>query len=157
MAEHSKFLGLAVSITMDNIAQGGRPFGAVIVKEGKVIAEAVNTMLHDHDPTAHAEMSAIRLAGKNLKTVDLTGCIVYASGEPCPMCQAAIYMAGIREAYYVFSNDDGAPYQLSTQKIGIEMRKLPNEREGFMFKAASPAEKASYPELYALWHATQST
>ena len=152
---HQKYLEEAVSITVENIKEGGRPFGAVIVKEGKIIARAVNTMLHDHDPTAHAEMSAIRKAGKVLQSVDLTGCVVYASGEPCPMCQAAMYMAGIREAYFVFSNNDGAPYHLSTQTIAEEMRKKPEERAGFIFKEVSSADKKKYVDLYDLWHQLQ--
>lgn len=152
---HQKYLEEAVNITLENIREGGRPFGAVIVKEGKIIARAVNTMLHDHDPTAHAEMSAIRKAGKMLESVDLTGCVVYASGEPCPMCQAAMYMAGIREAYFVFSNDDGEPYNLSTKTIAEEMKKDPQDRTGFTFQEVTKAEKGKYVDLYALWHQLQ--
>ena len=140
-----------VEVTLDNIQQGGRPFGASVVKDGKVVATAVNTMLHDLDPTAHAEMSAIRQAAKQLGTVDLTGCVIYASGEPCPMCQAAMYMAGIREAYYLFSNEDGAPYNLSTATIADEMRKVPEERRDFIFQQVSAEEKAEYPHLYQIW------
>lgn len=152
---HQKYLDEAVNITLENIKEGGRPFGAVIVKEGRIIARAVNTMLHDHDPTAHAEMSAIRKAGKMLQSVDLTGCIVYASGEPCPMCQAAMYMAGIREAYFVFSNDDGAPYHLSTKTIANEMQKSPEDRSGFIFVGVAQSEKKKYADLYAIWHQLQ--
>lgn len=149
---HQKYLEEAVNITVDNIKEGGRPFGAIIVKDGNIIAKAVNTMLHDHDPTAHAEMSAIRQAGKNLQSIDLSGCIVYASGEPCPMCQAAMYMAGIREAYFVFSNDDGESYNLSTSDIAEEMKRHPNDRTGSIFKEVSKEDKNQYVDLYALWH-----
>ena len=140
-----------VEITLDNIQKGGRPFGAAVVKDGKVVATAVNTILHDLDPTAHAEMSAIRKAAKVLGTVDLSGCVIYASGEPCPMCQAAMYMAGIREAYYIFSNEDGAPYNLSTATIADEMRKAPQDRTGFTFQQVSTEEKGNYPHLYKVW------
>ncbi|MHC5225841.1 nucleoside deaminase [Ignatzschineria sp. LJL83] len=140
-----------VEATLDNIQQGGRPFGASVVKDGKVVATAVNTMLHDLDPTAHAEMSAIRKAAKVLGTVDLSGCVIYASGEPCPMCQAAMYMAGIREAYYIFSNEDGAPYNLSTAIIADEMRKMPEERTGFTFQQVLVEEREKYPHLYQVW------
>lgn len=150
-----KYFNEAVKITVENIENGGRPFGAVIVKDGKIIARAVNTMLHDHDPTAHAEMSALRLAGKALKSVDLSGSVVYATGEPCPMCQAAIYMAGIREVYFLFSNDDGEPYHLSTSKIVTEMKRDPNERAGFTFQEVPKAEKLNYVNLYALWDSQQ--
>lgn len=148
---HQKYLEEAVNITIDNIKAGGRPFGAVIVKDGKIIAKAVNTMLIDHDPTAHAEMSAIRKAGKILQSVDLSGCVVYASGEPCPMCQAAMYMAGIREAYFVFSNEDAAPYNLSTSVIAEEMKHDPSDRTGFTFQKVSKEDKEGYVDLYALW------
>lgn len=96
-------------------------------------------------------MSAIRKAGKTLQSVDLSGCIVYASGEPCPVCQAAMYMAGIREAYFVFSNEDGAPYNLSTAVIAEEMKRNPNDCTGFTFKEVSKEDKGQYVDLYALW------
>lgn len=78
----------------------GGPFGAAIVKDGKVIAIASNTVLSDDDPTAHAEINAIRKAGKKLNTHDLTGCTLYATGYPCPMCLSAIIWANIKEVYY---------------------------------------------------------
>ena len=78
----------------------GGPFGAVIVKDGEVVAVASNTVLGDNDPTAHAEINAIREAGKFLKTHDLTGCTLYATGYPCPMCLSAIMWSNINEVYY---------------------------------------------------------
>jgi guanine deaminase len=78
----------------------GGPFGAVIVKNNKIIAVSSNTTLKDHDPTAHAEINAIREAGKKLGTHDLSGCILYATGYPCPMCLSAIIWANIKEVYY---------------------------------------------------------
>lgn len=78
----------------------GGPFGAVIVKDGKVIAVSSNTVLKSHDATAHAEINAIRKAGEILKTHDLSGCILYATGYPCPMCLSAIIWANIKEVYY---------------------------------------------------------
>lgn len=78
----------------------GGPFGAVIVKDNEVIAVASNTTLKDNDPTAHAEINAIREAGQKLKTYDLTGCTLYATGYPCPMCLSAIIWANIKEVYY---------------------------------------------------------
>ena len=78
----------------------GGPFGAVIVKDNKVIAIASNTVLGDFDPTAHAEVNAIRKAGKVLKTHDLSGCTLYATGYPCPMCLSAIMWANINKVYY---------------------------------------------------------
>ena len=78
----------------------GGPFGAVIVKDNKVIAVASNTVLGSHDPTAHAEVNAIRKAGQVLGTHDLSGCVLYATGYPCPMCLSAIIWANIKEVYY---------------------------------------------------------
>ena len=78
----------------------GGPFGAVIVKDNKVITVASNTVLGSHDPTAHAEVNAIRKAGQVLGTHDLSGCVLYATGYPCPMCLSAIIWANIKEVYY---------------------------------------------------------
>ncbi len=84
----------------------GGPFGAAIVKDDKVIAVSSNTVLADHDPTAHAEINAIRKAGERLKTHDLSGCKLYATGYPCPMCLSAIIWANIKEVYYGTDLDD---------------------------------------------------
>lgn len=84
----------------------GFPFGAVIVKDGTVVAEAHNTVLSDNDPTAHAEINAIRAAGAKLGTFLLEGCEIYASGEPCPMCLAAIYWSRLDRIYYANRKQD---------------------------------------------------
>lgn len=78
----------------------GGPFGAAVVKDGKVVSVSSNTVLKDNDPTAHAEINAIREACKKLNTYDLNGCILYATGYPCPMCLSACMWANIREVYY---------------------------------------------------------
>lgn len=78
----------------------GGPFGAVVYKDGKVVGKGVNRVIGNMDPTAHAEMEAIRNACKNLKTHDLTGCELYATGFPCPMCMSAIIWANIKTVYY---------------------------------------------------------
>ena len=82
-----------------NLNYGG-PFGAMITKDNKIIAIASNTVLKDNDPTAHAEINAIRKAGEVLNTHDLSGCILYATGYPCPMCLSAIIWSNIKEVYY---------------------------------------------------------
>ena len=84
----------------------GGPFGAVVVKDGKVIAEASNTVTVDNDPTAHAEVNAIRKACAALGTFDLSGCELYTSCEPCPMCLAACYWAHIDKVYYAADRED---------------------------------------------------
>lgn len=78
----------------------GGPFGAAIIKDGKVLCYASNTVLRDNDPTGHAEINAIRKAGRILGTHDLSGCVLYATGYPCPMCMSAIIWANIKEVYY---------------------------------------------------------
>jgi len=84
----------------------GGPFGAVIVKDGKVISKAHNTVLKTNDPTMHAEVAAIRKASKKLSSYDLSGCILYSSCKPCPMCLAAARWANIEKIYYVLTSED---------------------------------------------------
>lgn len=102
-------MGLACDAARRNIESGdGGPFGAAIVLNGEVIAVAANTVLADHDPTAHAEVNAIRQAAARLGTHDLSGCVIYATGYPCPMCLAAITWANITEAYYALDVEEAA-------------------------------------------------
>lgn len=111
----------------DNFKSGG-PFGAVIVKEGKVIAMANNTVLLAHDPTAHAEINVIRKAAAILHTHDLKGCTLYTSCYPCPMCLSAIIWANIEEVYYGNTKEDAAEIGFRDDKIyevlnGLKRRK----------------------------------
>ena len=103
MSEHEGYLREAVEIARANVAEGGRPYGAVIVREGEVVARAANGIHVSHDPTDHAEMAALRAASRKLGKPKLDGCIVYASGQPCPMCHAAMRLAGIERGYYAFT------------------------------------------------------
>lgn len=97
----NQYMDFAYQAGLKGMAEGkGGPFGATIVKDGQVIAVACNHVLSEQDPTAHAEMMAIRLACKNLGTYDLTGCEIYATGEPCPMCLSAIIWANIKTCYF---------------------------------------------------------
>ena len=97
------FLQMAVQLAIESVAQGGGPFGAVITRHNKVVARASNQVTLNNDPTAHAEVSAIRQAGEALKTFSLDECVLYASCEPCPMCTAAIYWAHIKRVVYAAS------------------------------------------------------
>ncbi len=98
---HDDFMELAVERAFSTMRLGhGGPFGAAIVKNGQLVALASNSVLSDRDATAHAEVNAIRAAGKVLGTHDLSGCELYATGYPCPMCLAAIVWANIRTVYY---------------------------------------------------------
>ena len=92
---HEDFMRQAIALAVENIKSGGGPFGAVIVKDGKVVATGANRVTANNDPTAHAEVSAIRAACTKLGTFDLSGCVIYTSCEPCPMCLGAIYWAHI--------------------------------------------------------------
>ncbi len=114
MPTHEHFLAEAVRLAQANRERGGRPFGAVLAIDGEAIATGVNGIAHSHDPTAHAEMEALRAAARRLGRPDLAGSVVYASGHPCPMCLAALTMAGVEAVYYAFDNVDAAPYGLSS-------------------------------------------
>ena len=105
----------AVQLAHANQQRGGRPFGAVIVRDGAVIATGVNEIVQLHDPSAHAEMQAIRSATHLAQDPSLAGCTIYASGHPCPMCLAAIVMTGMERVFFAFDNVDAAPYGLSSE------------------------------------------
>jgi tRNA(Arg) A34 adenosine deaminase TadA len=96
----------AIELAKEGVNNDGGPFGAVVVKDGKIIAEAYNEVTLTNDPTAHAEVLAIKRACKALNTFDLSGCEIYSSCEPCPMCLGAIYWAKIGKLYYSANRDD---------------------------------------------------
>ncbi|MBO4245370.1 MAG: nucleoside deaminase [Bacilli bacterium] len=103
----NSYMKLADSLAKENLlTNAGGPFGAVIVKDGKVVGRGSNQVLASNDPTAHAEVMAIRNACSNLKTHDLTGCILYTSCYPCPMCLSAIIWANIKKVYYGNTKQD---------------------------------------------------
>ncbi len=98
--EDRRFMKMACDLACQNVDCGGGPFGAVIVKDGEVIAAAGNSVTLDNDPTAHAEVNAIRKACSLTRNFKLDGCVVYSSCEPCPMCLSALYWAGVSRIYY---------------------------------------------------------
>ena len=98
----------AIALSIDSVKNGGGPFGAVIARDGEVIAEGSNSVTIDNDPTAHAEVNTIRKACKKLGTFDLTGCVIYTSCEPCPMCLGAIYWAHLDKIYFANNREDAA-------------------------------------------------
>lgn len=103
------YIKLAIEEAKKGIQAGkGGPFGAVIVKDGQILSKACNEVLSSNDPTAHAEVLAIRRASEKLQTFDLSGCVIYATGEPCPMCLAAIIWANIKEVYFAASVKEAA-------------------------------------------------
>src|SRR5574344_2649756 len=129
------FLLCAIQMATDNVANGnGGPFGAVVAKEGKIIARATNTVTTSNDPTAHAEVNAIREACRVLGTFDLSGCEIYSSCEPCPMCLSAIYWARIDKIYYSANCIDAAQagfddsFIYKEMTLNIDKRKIVEER-----------------------------
>jgi tRNA(Arg) A34 adenosine deaminase TadA len=125
----SSLLERAIQIASEGIKNGGGPFGAVIAKDGKVLSEAGNRVVLNSDPTAHAEVIAIREAASALKSHDLNGCTIYCSCEPCPMCLGAIYWAGITSVVYACDRNDAAAAGFSDREIYDEIRLTPGERK----------------------------
>ena len=120
----------AIRLAEENAASGnGGPFGAVIDKDGKVVAEGSNTVTVDNDPTAHAEVTAIRRACAVLGTFDLSGCELYTSCEPCPMCLAACYWAHVSKVFYAAGREDAADAGFDDEMIYVEVAKQLNERK----------------------------
>ncbi|MGV6873439.1 nucleoside deaminase [Pseudochelatococcus sp. B33] len=153
MTDEERFLREAIELAYANIGKGGRPFGAVVVKDGAVIATGVNEVYLTSDPTAHAEMTAIRAASRKLGSPGLEGCAVYASGHPCPMCMAAMRLSGVGEVAYAHSLDDGAPFGLSTAAIYAELAR-PFAEQSMKIRYV-PVRLESHPNLYADWKRSQ--
>ncbi|MEI4506926.1 nucleoside deaminase [Sphingopyxis sp. CCNWLW253] len=146
------YLREAIALAYANAERGSRPFGAVIVRDGRIIARAANDVMETGDPTSHAELNAIRLASRSLGA-DLSGCTVFASGHPCPMCMAAMRLAGIKAVTYAYSNEDGEPYGLSTAAIYADLAKPFAEQ--MMDIRHLPVRLAGRPDLYESWHQRQ--
>ncbi|MCK4664244.1 MAG: nucleoside deaminase [Bacteroidales bacterium] len=119
-ASDKKFMQEAINLSIENVNNGGGPFGAVIVKNGEIIAKGTNSVTINNDPTAHAEVLAIREASKKLGSFDLSGCIIYSSCEPCPMCLGAIYWARLDKLYFANNKNDA-------KKIGFDDSFIYNE------------------------------
>jgi tRNA(Arg) A34 adenosine deaminase TadA len=128
MKYNKNFMLEAIRIANENIQNQGGPFGAVIVKDGKIIAASGNTVTLDNDPTAHAEVNTIRKACKQLGTFNLEGCEIYSSCEPCPMCLSAIYWAHIDKLYYATTKDDAASIGFDDSFIYHELTLKPEQR-----------------------------
>lgn len=137
------FMLRACKLAEESVKRGGGPFGAVIVRDGEIIAEGSNNVTIDHDPTAHAEVTAIRNATRKLGTHDLSGCEIYTSCEPCPMCLGAIYWAHITKIYYGNDRKDAARIGFDDDFIYKELELKPSERslpsEIFMQEEAKAA------------------
>ncbi len=127
----NKFMQKAIDLSIDSVKNGGGPFAAVIVKDNEVIAAESNSVTKTNDPTAHAEVNAIRTACKSLETFDLSGCEIYTSCEPCPMCLGAIYWAHLEKVYFANTKSDAKDAGFDDSFIyeeleaNIENRKIP--------------------------------
>ena len=118
----------AIELSEESVRKGGGPFGAVIARDGEIIAEASNSVTIDHDPTAHAEVNAIRKAAEVLGNYDLSGCEIFTSCEPCPMCLGAIYWAHLDKIYYANNRKDAADIGFDDDFIYRELELTPDKR-----------------------------
>ncbi|MBS3963637.1 MAG: nucleoside deaminase [Methylomonas sp.] len=126
---HTFFLSQAIALATANVADGGGPFGALIVRDGKVIAASGNRVTARLDPTAHAEIMAIRAACQVLQDFQLTDCVLYSSCEPCPMCLGAIYWSRLREVYFACNRFDAAKAGFDDGFIYDEIPLAPEHRK----------------------------
>ncbi len=124
------FMARAIQLSLDNVRSGaGGPFGCIVVKEGNVVAEGVNQVTSTNDPTAHAEVLAIRHACQTLRCFELRGCDLYSSCEPCPMCLGAIYWARIEKVYFGNLAEDAAKIGFDDSAIYAEINQPHAQRE----------------------------
>jgi tRNA(Arg) A34 adenosine deaminase TadA len=143
-----KFMRRAIELSLENVGSNrGGPFGAVVVKAGEIVGEGVNSVLATNDPSAHAEMIAIREACRRLKTFELRGCEIYSSCEPCPMCMGLIYWARPDKVYYAATAEDAARAGFDDAFIYRELA-LPPERRAMAMERVS-VEGAL--EAFAAW------
>ena len=125
----NKFMTRAIELSIESVNTGGGPFGSVIVKDEKIIAEGSNKVTSTNDPTAHGEIVAIRKACKSLNNFNLSGCELYSTCEPCPMCLSAIYWAHIDKVYYANTRDDAKKIDFDDSLIYSELLKNVNKRK----------------------------
>lgn len=127
----NKFMARAIELSIESVNTGGGPFGSVIVKDETIIAEGFNKVTSTNDPTAHGEIVAIRKACKSLNNFNLSGCELYSTCEPCPMCLSAIYWAHIDKVYYANTRDDAKKIDFDDSLIysellkNVKIRKIP--------------------------------
>jgi guanine deaminase len=119
--EDHRWLRHAVELATANVADGQRPYAAVIIRDGDLLAEATNTALRDNDPTAHAELLAIRVACATLGSLSLARAVIYASGQPCPMCQAAALLSGVSRMVFAAPATEAARARLLVPHLAPEL------------------------------------
>ena len=129
MEDKKKFMAKAIELSINSANTIGGPFGSVIVKDNKIIAKGSNKVTSSNDPTAHGEIVAIREACKNLNTFDLSGCEIYTSCEPCPMCLSAIYWSRLDKIYYANTREDAKNIDFDDSFIYLEIPKKIDDRK----------------------------
>lgn len=137
----------AIELSKESVRNGGGPFGAVIARNGEIIAEGSNNVTIDCDPTAHAEVTTIRKACRQWGTFDLTGCEIFTSCEPCPMCLGAIYWAHLDKIYYANDRKDAADIGFDDDFIYEELNLKPSERQ----KPSEVLMREEALEAFRLW------
>jgi guanine deaminase len=152
MENDKLFLLRAINIAAAGIKNGGGPFGAVITMEGKIISEAINNVVLTNDPTAHAEILAIRKAASVLKSHDLNKCTLYTSCEPCPMCLGAIYWAGIKKVVYACDRIDAERAGFSDNFIYEEISLDPSTRRVTFLQMTDAGGK----EVFKKWNESET-
>ena len=145
--DNNKFMRMAIELSKESVKRGGGPFGAVIVRDGEVVATGSNSVTILNDPTAHAEVSAIRAACSAVGDFNLKGCEIYSSCEPCPMCLSAIYWAGIEKIYYANTRSDAAAIGFDDDFIYDQIPLAPAERT----VPSLPLMRAEGLEAFRLW------
>ena len=152
MSLERNYLEQAVELARQNVENGGRPFAALLVRDGQVLARAVNEIHLTQDPTAHAELQAIRVASQQLGP-RLDGCVIYASGQPCPMCLAAMHLCGVSRVVFAAANAEGEPFGLSTAAVYQQMALPLGEQQIEIQHLPQPAMAA----VYARWQSLHAT
>jgi len=126
--DDERLLRLAIALACASAAAGGGPFGAVVARAGEVVARGANRVTLEHDPTAHAELVALRAAARALATHDLSGCVLYSSCEPCPMCWGAVQWARLDAVVYAADRGDAAAAGFDDRRFHEELLRPPGER-----------------------------
>ena len=141
---NSEYMRLAIELANKSVAEGGGPFGAVVVRDGEIISACANRVTLDNDPTAHAEVTAIREACSKLGTFSLEGCEIYASCEPCPMCLGAIYWSGISRVYYAATRENAAQAGFDDSMIYDQIPLQPEQRSVPCLRLESDAQQQPF-------------
>ena len=145
--DNNQLMRRAIALSEESVRNGGGPFGAVIARHGVIIAEASNSVTIDNDPTAHAEVNCIRRAAERLGTFDLSGCEIFTSCEPCPMCLGAIYWAHLDKIYYANDRVDAAAIGFDDEFIYREFDLSPADRH----KPMVPLLREEGKKAFAMW------